>query len=408
MNVRSFGCEKYKAFKGKTTVEVRPLTLFFGKNNSGKSALIRLLRLLLRALSTRAARGGFPLQVDGLSYGGDFRDLIYGDFPHGAVSFKIAIEFEGQVLDLSAKVQNIQNLWPSLAEPGEYNLVSWLDVREPDAINLNWDSTHGMIPSYQDQGPILFRGLLPDKDRWGFINEWREHVESIEDLITHLGPLRASVQRIYERTVFSPILGFDGAGALYWLADAPTLLNRVSTWYEENLDGWRLKLDHDGNAFRCLLSRGRVEVNLADSGQGMQQILPVVVQQMAHQLDDQGHFLDLVEQPELHLHAAAQAPLGDLFLDAAKTGRGQVIVETHSENLLLRIRRRIAEGIDPALVALYWVDEHPEGFSTVRRINILRDGSVDWWPQDVFSEGYQEVRALRRAARAHGMMENVR
>ena len=121
---------------------------------------------------------------------------------------------------------------------------------------------------------------------------------------------------------------------------------------------------------------------------------------MAHQSEQAGQFIDLIEQPELHLHTAAQAPLGDLFLETAKLGRGQLIVETHSENILLRIRRRIAEGADPDLVAVYWVEDHPDGQSTVRRIHIDQGGNLDWWREGVFSEGYEEVRAISRATRA--------
>ncbi len=133
----------------------------------------------------------------------------------------------------------------------------------------------------------------------------------------------------------------------------------------------------------------------------MQQLLPVVVQQLLHACRDLPAFLDLVEEPELHLHPAAHAPLADLFLRTAASGKGQILVETHSENLLLRLRRRIAEGADPGLVAVYWIEDKADGSSAVRPIQILSDGEVDYWPEGVFSEGYQEVRALRRAARTH-------
>lgn len=53
MRIISYGCGNYKPFKEDTSIEVRPLTLIFGKNSSGKSAGLRLLRLILRALSAR-------------------------------------------------------------------------------------------------------------------------------------------------------------------------------------------------------------------------------------------------------------------------------------------------------------------------------------------------------------------
>jgi hypothetical protein len=100
-----------------------------------------------------------------------------------------------------------------------------------------------------------------------------------------------------------------------------------------------------------------VKVNLSDTDDGMQLLLPVVVQQLLYPLRKDSSFIDLVEEPELHLHPAAHAPLADLFLQTAQSDQGQVIVETHSENFLLRIRRRIAEGADPNLVALYWIED---------------------------------------------------
>jgi hypothetical protein len=225
-------------------------------------------------------------------------------------------------------------------------------------------------------------------------------IDEFEERGTHLGPIRATARPTYETTLSKPI-GLTGEEAIGWLLHDKVLLERVGAWFEAHLDGWRLGLDQAGSAFHCTLSRGSITVNLSDAGQGMQQVLPVVVQQLLFEKAEQS-FLSLVEQPELHLHSAAQAPLADLFLETAKRRLGTILVETHSENLLLRVRRRIAEGqegIDPKLVSLYWVDECPDGYSTVQRIHIDQDGEVDTWPRGVFSEGYEEVKALRRAAR---------
>jgi hypothetical protein len=403
MKLLSFGCSNYKAFREETRLELRPLTLLFGKNNSGKSALLRLPRLLLRAISTRA-RGGFPIEVDGLGFGGNFREMLHGANPHGAASFGVELEIEGQRLQLSATVQNMRSFESGHGQTREYNVVSRFQLAEPD-ITLDWEPSAERIASYKGIGKLPFRGLLPDKkgapegrNRWSFVEEWRERVQFIEDHLIHLGPVRKDVDRLYEAGGLRP-LGFDGNGAVGWLSEDDELLRKTTEWFREHLDGWELSLDYSGSAFRCLLNRGNVSVNLADTGHGMQQVLPVVVQQLAHQTGKEEEFIDLVEQPELHLHAAAQAPLGDIFLESAKLGNGQLLVETHSENLLLRVRRRVAAGVDPELVAIYFVEEKPGGHSSVRPIRILSDGSVDWWPEGVFSEGYEEVKALRRAAR---------
>jgi len=83
----------------------------------------------------------------------------------------------------------------------------------------------------------------------------------------------------------------------------------------------------------------KISANFADVGFGISQVLPVIVQ---------GYFVPkggtyVVQQPELHLHPDAQAVLADFFLFLASRGIHS-LVETHSEYLLLRLRRRLAEG----------------------------------------------------------------
>jgi predicted ATPase len=51
----------------------------------------------------------------------------------------------------------------------------------------------------------------------------------------------------------------------------------------------------------------------------------------------------ILEQPEIHLHPSVQTGLADVFIDAVKTRKVQIILESHSEYLLRRLQRRIAE-----------------------------------------------------------------
>jgi len=82
----------------------------------------------------------------------------------------------------------------------------------------------------------------------------------------------------------------------------------------------------------------RAAENVADVGYGVSQVLPVIVQGL---LVPRGGIY-MVQQPELHLHPDAQAAMADYFIYLVKAGV-RVIVETHSEYLLLRVRRRLAE-----------------------------------------------------------------
>jgi predicted ATPase len=108
--------------------------------------------------------------------------------------------------------------------------------------------------------------------------------------------------------------------------------------------------------------------------------------------------LEIIEQPELHLHPAAHADLAELFLTAVRTTSTRFLIETHSETLLLRLRRHVAKGLDPSTVAVYFVDR-VDGESFARRIHIDPDGNLDYWPVGVFAEDYEETRALVRAQR---------
>lgn len=402
MRIISYGCRNYKPFQEDVSIEVRPLTLIYGKNGSGKSALLRLIRLLLRTVSQTCPRGAFPLEVGEVTFGTGFQDLIHRRQPHDKVGFHLKLEYEDSFLELDADVQHLfQGETAPSKTPRPHSVVSRLLVTSPQPIELNWIRKSGdPVPTYRDHGPIAFRGMLPDTRRtgsqWLELDDWRDRVELIEERTQHIGPFRANIERVYE-TKETAILGFDGSGAPLILNSVPDLLNDVSDWYEKNMDGWRLDIASQAGVFECNISRGSSRVNLADGGEGSKQALPVITQQLRHRLSDEPYF-DLIEQPELHLHTEAQAPLGELFLRTAMTGRGQTIVETHSENLLLRVRRMIAEEeAGPDLVAVYWIDDQPQGYSTVRRIRIDDKGELDWWRPGVFSEGYEEIRALRRA-----------
>jgi predicted ATPase len=118
------------------------------------------------------------------------------------------------------------------------------------------------------------------------------------------------------------------------------------------------------------------------------QLLPVITQCC---LSDGG--LIIVEQPEVHLHPRLQSAVGDLFIETVKTGSGQLLVETHSEHLVLRILRRIREGaFSAADLSILYVDLHDDGAAFVRRLEVSDRGElIDGWPGDFFEERLAEV-----------------
>jgi len=404
MKLTQISCEKYKGFRDPIEIELRPLTVVLGKNNSGKSALVRLAPLLAHALSSEADEL-IDLEVGGVVYGSVFRDLIYGRSPHGELALGARFEEGRQHLAVSAKLQNV--VLPT--DDREYAVVSEYELAGDVDLHLEWLKTPEDPPRYRELDAVRFEGLLPRVGRrvevaaLEKLEDWRPRLDDFNEKISYLGPLRQTIPRfcrIAPQPPSSSKVGHDGGKTPQILEAYDELLDEVSEWCRRNLDGWRLDLDFSGNHFECVFRRHDSAINAADTGEGMAQVLPVVAQQYLHRVRSSDSSLDIVEHPELHLHPAAHAGLADLYVESVKSTEARVIVETHSENFLLRLRRRIAEGtIEPSQIGLYWVAEEPGGGSTVRRIEISKNGAVDGWPTGVFSESYEEVVALRRAAR---------
>ncbi|RMH40451.1 MAG: DUF3696 domain-containing protein, partial [Gammaproteobacteria bacterium] len=107
----------------------------------------------------------------------------------------------------------------------------------------------------------------------------------------------------------------------------------------------------------------------------------------------------LLEQPELHLHPKVQAILADFFLGLTRVGK-QVIVETHSEYLINRLRRRVAEDESDTLhqdIQIYFV-ERENGTSRFRSVDLNEFGVPLDWPKGFFDDGPSESRRIVEAA----------
>lgn len=133
--------------------------------------------------------------------------------------------------------------------------------------------------------------------------------------------------------------------------------------------------------------RTNTVVTHRDVGIGISQVLPVLV--MAY--GSHGKLLAM-EQPEIHLHPALQAELGDVFIEAALGERKNTfILETHSEHLILRLMRRIREGkISPDDVGVVFVEPLARG-SRFIELRIDEEGDfIDEWPGGFFEESFHE------------------
>jgi len=126
-------------------------------------------------------------------------------------------------------------------------------------------------------------------------------------------------------------------------------------------------------------------------------VLPVIVQLF---FVPEGSIV-LLEQPEIHLHPGAASLLGDLFLDVAERRNLQLIIESHSEHLLARLQRRVAEGekafATPDKLALYFC-ELRDGAAHARPVEVNEMGEVVEWPERFFGDLTGDVMAMAQAA----------
>lgn len=404
--------EGYKCFEKEQQLELRPLTVLIGANSSGKSVIARLPLLLAHAFSERA-EGPLDLMFDDLDFGGKFSDLVYNRLPHAAVRLGASFTAGRDKVDVVAKTRYFEEVKSQLVERVEAT------ANGEAVLRLRWAGTDPIRDGKtylselrNQQLEVSFRGLLPkssgselQESESIFVDRLREWGSSVH----YLGPFRDQPRRLYRYPQSGvDYVGHSGKRAADLLAsDAArnkrAVLDEVAKWYAMHLGGWGLDLEASGDGFSLVLVKpgaASVRVNLMDVGTGVAQVLPMVVQRHYEARHGLPCGLEIVEQPELHLHPQAHGDLADLYITAVKNTAARFIIETHSEVFLLRIRRRIAEGeLDPSKVLFYWTTNSPAEGSPLVRIDVDARGEVNKWPTDVFADAYNEVMAIRRAQR---------
>ena len=162
---------------------------------------------------------------------------------------------------------------------------------------------------------------------------------------------------------------------------------QILSWLQrlELIDSYDLRpVSGVGRDYEFLVKKykGGPDVRLTDIGFGVSQVLPVLI--LCYYAPE-GSIL-ILEQPEAHLHPKVQTELADVLIDVVKNRNIQIILESHSEYLLSRLQRRIAEKeIAAADTALYFC-EIKDGTSEIEQLNVDEYGNIRNWPQDFFGD----------------------
>ena len=407
MELRKFSLERYKGYAELAEVELAPLTILVGANNSGKTALAQAVQLLAGGLasSEKDTSEPLPLESGGIHHGETFEDLVTGRAVHGWLRLSATLTDDGNEISLSATVRNVE----SPARPSERQVSDWSlrsDGHEIVVQRQGFDerSPYQVLVSGTEQDPrqIDWRGLIPRQP--DNLAAWVEAgVNSLKAWalgVRHLPCPRSLLESPFTTGEHSPlVLGPNGRDAPLAMAADDDLRESVREWYRRAF-GVGIDVVAQGSYSELVVrasSRG-ANVRLPQSGRGLSHVLPVAVAALTARRAGPG--VDVIEHPEAELHPAAHAEIAELLLDNLAGPERPMIVETHSEMVLLRARRWIAEGRLPAEnVLVYWVHTEPGRGSILRKIKISESGEMESWPDGVFIEDYEEILAIRRAAR---------
>lgn len=236
--------------------------------------------------------------------------------------------------------------------------------------------------------------------------------------VRYLGPLREAPRALHDTESSNANIGVSGeytaavlyAGAAGTIVGMPTqqgttercqLIDALDYWLKELGMADRVRSEGRGRFGISLRVRPQGldrDVDLTAVGVGLSQLLPVIVVCL---LAEPGTLI-ILEQPELHLHPRLEQKLADFLLACVRSGR-QLVVETHSEHLVNRLRCRIA-GDDTTdthdLIKIIFAESN-DGITSYREPEINPyGGTSDDWPEGFLDLGAREAQDLVLASLA--------
>ncbi len=249
----------------------------------------------------------------------------------------------------------------------------------------------------------------------GFLSQFVLAFEELFQGIYYLGPLREYPHRSYVWAGEQPQdVGRRGELAVPALLASrklgkaigrgkgrhrQTVEERVAEWLKElglihSFSLRQIASNRKDYEVRIRQSASAPEVLVTDVGFGVSQILPVLV--LCYYVPKGSTII--LEQPEIHLHPAVQTGLADVFIDAIRTRNLQIIVESHSEHLLRRLQRRVAEGeLGADQTALYFA-RMEDSASSLDQLQMDLFGNITNWPEGFFGDELGELAAMTEAA----------
>ena len=423
----------FKSWQDTGPLQFAPLTGLFGANSSGKTSILQVLLMLMQTVESPDRNRVLHFGDDrSLVDFGTFHDLLY---THNTdltlqldVSWKLSkplslirIPFPLRVSSLTFHTEIREENNRPLVERFQYaaggNEFGMQRVIKNKKSGRNqYELIHGDFQAIRNSGrpwnlppPVKCYGF-PDEvsgyyQNLGFLSDYVLAFENLCSEIKYLGPLREYPRRSYIWSGEPPQdVGLSGEEAIPALLAAraegltsPRLVNvnrshkpieqRILEWLQkmELIDSFSLEPIAENRKdyeFRVKKSPNSSEVLITDVGFGVSQLLPVLV--LCYYVPENSTVI--LEQPEIHLHPKVQSDLADVLIDVVKNRNVQIILESHSEHLLNRLRRRIAEEQITAEDTAFYFCQINNGTSEIERLKVDEYGNIRNWPQDFFGD----------------------
>ncbi|SDX39496.1 Protein of unknown function [Hymenobacter psychrophilus] len=441
--LNSLRIQNFKSWQDTGDIQFGSITGFFGTNSSGKTSILQFL-LMLKQTVESSDRAQVLNLGDERSYVelGTMHDIIYNHNISEVVQFTLSFKLPSAInevmlfgSDTDIPVKNIEfsarikNSVINILEEFKYssrNMSAGIRLSKKYKENKNNYNKYYLIVNGVEKlinnsigDPIKFYGfphnILSNNNKlvWAMpeLERFFEH-SFIETF--YLGPLREYPSRLYIWGGEKPgNIGNRGAGAVAAILSSKntkpninmgsgqpmhTLEQHVAYWLKElglihSFEVRPIAPNRKEYEVRIKRTAESAEVFLTDVGFGVSQLLPVLV--LLFYVPEGSTII--LEQPEIHLHPAVQAGLADVFIDAIKRRNVQIILESHSEHLLQRLQRRLAEEALPTdQVKLYFTD-FVGAASTLTPLDLDEYGNIRNWPKNFFGDTMGEAAAMMEA-----------
>lgn len=371
-------------------LQLRPLTLLYGRNGVGKSTLVRLFPLIEQAVGEKAAA---PLDPSSEA-GGKARFAEFewkGKTSDEETGFELGLRWHDATL--------AEARWHIDVDGHGRPHIRRLTLHRPDGriyTTLDMTPRGAHVTDDTDRRPIEVRfvGLRPQSAHAG-LRTLDERLEGLRGALRWLSTGRRMMPRVFDPDLPVAEIDLYGDGALQMAAGDADLLASARDWFQRPPIRRRLRMGAQGQLARPLVEPLMADtsdplpfdIELADAGSGLNHVFPLLV---AARLAERDGALLAVEEPESHLHTDAQRSLAEWICERIQgDDPPRLVLETHSEVMIRAVQLAIART--PALsdrVGAYWLGQNPDGSTHAPLVTFDELGRPEGtgWPRNAFAD----------------------